>query len=114
MSGQTVGAFLKEKLTNMATWIEGELGTSSVDLKQYVAERTETEIAYVVGNLCANSVQITHRDWSGLARLYDLPTDLLMIIDAVRKREDMHDKFWRYLDMFVNVISNTEENHAKG
>ena len=106
MSGQTVGAFLKEKLTNMATWIEEELGTSDVDLKQYLAGRTETEIAYVVGNLCANSIQITHRDWSGLARLYDLPKDLLMLIDAIRKREDMHDKFWRYLELFSDAVSS--------
>lgn len=110
MSQQTVGAFLREKLTNMANWIEEELGKENtrVVLKQYVADRTDTEIAYVVGILYANSVMITHRDWSGLARLSDLPRQLIEVLDGVRKREDMHGKFWRYLELFVEVISNSE------
>ena len=47
MSQQTVAAFLREKLTNMANWIEEELGKENtrVVLKQYVADRTDTEIA---------------------------------------------------------------------
>lgn len=109
---QTVGAFLREKLTNMAGWIEEELGKEniSVVLKQHIAERTETEIAYVVGILYANSPMITHKDWSGLARLGELPTPLLEVLDNVRKREDMHDKFWRYMELFVQVISNSESS----
>ena len=115
MSEQTVGAFLREKLTNMAGWIEVELGKENIRvvLKQYVAERTETEIAYVVGILYANSTMITHKDWSGLARLAELPTSLLEVLDSVRKREDMHDKFWRYMELFVAVISNSKSSDAK-
>jgi hypothetical protein len=105
---QTVGEFLREKLTNMGTWISSELGqTHSVDIKQYIAERTDTEIAYVVGVLGSNSTMITHRDWSGLARVADIPAELLDVFQLIRKREDMHDKFWRYLELFVEVISNS-------
>lgn len=107
MSNISVGEFLREKLTNMGTWITNELGeTSSIDTKQFLAERTDTEIAYVVGILGSNSTMIAHRDWSGLARLADLPHELLETFQSIRKREDMHDKFWRYLQLFVEVISN--------
>lgn len=105
---QTVGEFLREKLTNMACWITSELGETSVDIKQYLAERTDTEIAYLVGILGSNSTMITHRDWSGLARVAELPLELLELFQSIRKRDDMHDKFWRYLALFSEVISNTE------
>ena len=109
MSGeQTIGSFLKEKMTNMAVWIRTELGpeVTNVDMEQYVSERTETEIAYVVGLLSTNSNMITHKDWSGLARLQDLPPQLEALFHHIRQREDMHDKFWRYLELFAQVISN--------
>ena len=109
MSEQTVGSFLREKLTNMANWVDNELGTpSTVNLKQYVAGRTETEIAFIAGLLSTNSNLIAHKDWSGLARLGDIPAEMKEIFHAIRKRDDMHDKFWRYLHLFAEVISNSE------
>ena len=104
---QTVGQFLREKLNNMGSWVSAELGDTPVDIKQYLAERTDTEIAYMVGLLASNSNLITHRDWSGLARTADIPAELLEVFQLIRKREDMHDKFWRYLELFVQVISNS-------
>lgn len=109
MSNQTIGHFLREKLTNMGGWINEELGTQPVDLKQYVAERTETEIAYVVGLLSTNSNLITQRNWSGLAGLADLPAELQTVFSLIHQREEMHDKFWRYLELFVVVISNADQ-----
>ena len=103
---QTVGSFLREKLGNMGLWVHTEIGELGVDIKQYVAERSDTEIAYLVGILESNSTMIAHRDWSGLARTTELPPELLEVFQSIRKREDMHDKFWRYLELFVEVISN--------
>ena len=104
----TVGEFLREKMTNMISWVEKELGKNNLgDLKQYVAERNDTELAYVVGILRSNSNVITHRSWSDLDRLGSMPNELLELFQAVKNREDMHDKFWRYLKMFVDVISNS-------
>lgn len=100
---QSVGEFLKEKMGNMSRWVEGEL---HVDLKQYVAARTERECTYIAGLLSTNSDKITLRDWSGLASVGDLPQELQRVFLLIRQREDMHDKFWRYMDMFVQVISN--------
>lgn len=103
MSEQSVGSFIKEKLFNMAKWVEGEI---DVDLKQYVAARTETECTYLAGLLSTNSDKIVHRDWGGLARIGDIPEELQGVFHRIRQREDMHDKFWRYLELFAKVISN--------
>lgn len=107
-----VGEFLRIKLTNMARWIKGELGDqikTSVDYEQYIAERTETELAYVVGILSTNSSVIDQRNWDGLAAMSDCPKELISLFALVREREQMHDKFWRYLEMFVQVISNAKD-----
>ena len=103
---QTVSEFLREKLMNMATWVESELGKQTVDLKQYVADRSETEIAYFVGILHSNSMMIAHKDWSGFSRVSEIPQEWIEVVDLIRKNEGMHDKFWRYLELFVAVISN--------
>jgi len=108
MAQETVGAFLKDKLGNMARWATGELKNTDygVDLEHFVRERTEMECAYLAGLLSTNSNMITHRDWSGLARIGEMPRQLLDVFHLIRQREDMHDKFWRYLELFANVISN--------
>ena len=47
------------------------------------------------------------RDWRGLVGAIErerLPMDLGLIVHAVRSREYMHDKFWRYLEMFSRAV----------
>jgi len=107
MPQETVGQFIKEKMGNMARWATEALKDEhNVDLEHFVMERTETECAYLAGLLSTNSNMITHQDWSGLARIGEMPKQLLDIFHLIRQREDMHDKFWRYLDLFATVISN--------
>ena len=31
------------------------------------------------------------------------------VCHAVRSREDMHDKFWRYLELFRDVVQKSDE-----
>ena len=102
----TVGQFIKEKMGNMAKWATTELKELDVDLEHFVQERTETECAYLAGLLSTNSIMIPHKDWSGLSRIGEMPKELLAVFHLIRQREDMHDKFWRYLELFVSVISN--------
>lgn len=99
---------MREKLMNMVVWLETELGKQSVDLEQYVARRTETEIACVAGILSTNSALVEARDWDGLVALGDCPRELRGLFLQVRERKDLHDKFWRYLELFVCVISNAQ------
>lgn len=103
----TVGEFLREKMSNMGRWVNKELGNEiNMDLEQYVAGRTETELAVIASLLSTNSTIIIHKDWSGLSRLGEIPADLQTCFHCIRQREDMHDKFWRYLHLFRDVISN--------
>ena len=102
----SVGDFLREKMGNMSRWVKEELGNTGMDVEHITAEWTDTEIAYIVGVLESNSTKIAHRDWSGLAKVSNLPDELLELFQMIRKREDMHDKFWRYMELFVEVISN--------
>lgn len=48
--------------------------------------------------------------WSGLVRMMqeeDLPVEFVAVVQAVRARGEMHDKFWRYLELFRDVIQNS-------
>ena len=105
----TVGTFLKEKTLNMARWVTTEVGKENlpVDIVQLTRDRTAVELTFLAELLNANSTKVTHRDWSGLVRLIqeeDLPIDFAAVVQAVRARDEMHDKFWRYLELFCEVI----------
>ena len=101
----TVGEFLRTKLSNMGEWISSELGGElSLDIKQYISERTDTQIVCVANILSTHSSMIAHRDWQKLGSMSDIPAELMDVFQLIRKREGMHDKFWRYLHMFAEVM----------
>lgn len=104
-----VGQFLKSKLSNMAVWITDEVGKENMvfDLQKTIAELSPLEATVLAEVLSTHSTKITHRDWSGLIRVLNeekLNVDLSAVVQAVRVRPSMHDKFWRYLEMFRDVI----------
>ena len=108
----TIGDFLKEKLGNMARWVTEEVGKENlpVDVVQLIKDRTAVEVTVLAEAINAHSAKVTHRDWSGLVRLIeteDLPVDVTAVVQAVRVREQMHDKFWRYLELFREVVQNS-------
>ena len=108
----TVGTFIKEKLGNMARWVASEVGAENipVDIEQIVVDRSAVEVTFLAEVLNANSSVVSHRDWKGLVRLLeaeDIPLDLTAVVQAVRGREDLHDKFWRYLELFRDVVQNS-------
>lgn len=110
----TVGEFLKEKLGNMARWVTEEVGKENlpVDIVQLTKDRSAVEVTVLAEVLNANSAKVTHRDWSALVRSLeaeDLPVDFTAVVQAVRAREHMHDKFWRYLELFREVLQNSHE-----
>jgi hypothetical protein len=107
-----LGAFLKEKLGNMARWVTGEVGKQNlpVDIEQLIHDRSVVEVTFLAQVLDANSPKVAHRDWSGLVRMMqeeDLPVEFVAVVQAVRARGEMHDKFWRYLELFRDVIQNS-------
>lgn len=102
------GEFLREKLENMAKWVTTEVGKENlaVDIITAINGRSVVEIAAFCGILDANSDRITTRNWSGLVQLMtkqNLGQELQQVVVAVQQRPAMHDKFWRYMDMFIEV-----------
>ena len=106
---QTKGEFLLEKLTNMAKWVTSEVGKEnlSVDIIAGITGRSALEVTALAATLEANADLATHRNWSGLVQLMEAnnaPRELQEVIVAVQQRPAMHDKFWRYIDLFVTVV----------
>ena len=108
MSEQTKGDFLSEKLLNMAKWVTLEVGEENlpVDIIAGIDGRSALEVTMLCGALEANADLATHRNWSGLVQLMEAnaaPSELQEVIVAVQQRPAMHEKFWRYIDLFINV-----------
>ena len=110
-----IGTFLKEKLLNLAVWVNEEVGKENIpiDIEQFARDRTEVEVTFLAEVLNSNSAKISHRDWCGLVGLLndkaisaEIASSLTIVIQLVRAREDMHDKFWRYMDLFKSVVNS--------
>jgi hypothetical protein len=105
---QSKGEFLKEKLQNMARWVDEEVGKENlpVDIIAGIAGRSAVEATLFASQLAANKAKVTHRDWSGLVQVMaqeTLPIELQEVIVAIQHRPPMHDKFWRYMGLFIEV-----------
>ena len=46
---------------------------------------------------------ILMRDWRYLSTLNDLPSWTKEVAHDVKKSEELHDKFWRYMELFVKA-----------
>lgn len=106
----TKGAFLKEKMQNMARWVIEELGSENLpaDLLADIAGRSELEITLIASQLQSNKSLAIHRDWVRLGQSLSsdkLPSWLLEVVMLVRSKDSMHDKFWRYIDLFIEVAA---------
>ena len=114
----TVGAFLKDKLRNLALWVTESIGKEniSMDLELFVNRRSEVEITFFADILNSNSAKVVHRDWAGLVGILStdatIPKEVadvfIQILQMVRQAPSMHDKFWRYMELFKDTVnSNT-------
>ena len=102
------GEFIKEKLSNMARWVTLEVGKENLpaDLVAGIASRSELEASALSGALLSNREQVAQRDWRGLMHSIadgNVPASVLEVVKCIEKRESMHEKFWRYMDLFVEV-----------
>lgn len=103
----TIGDFLREKMLNMAKWIEEEIGKENlkVDLPHFISVRTNTELCYIAEVLKGQYNSICREDWTGLLSAAEIPVDFFEVVQEVRKKASMHEKFWRYMHVYVQVIS---------
>lgn len=102
------GYFVKEKVGNMVRWARNELGDDVVPetLQHAILRRSETEMLYVVGILKTHEIEIEERDWDGITSSVAIPDEFKSLVSAIRAKESMHDKFWRYLELFCEIVSN--------
>ena len=108
MSEQTKGEFLKEKVGNMARWVTQEVGKENLpaDIVAGITGRSVLEITVLSAALETNADLVTHRNWSGLVQLMsasNAPSELQEVVVVVQRRPEMHDKFWRYMELFMAV-----------
>lgn len=94
----TVGEFLHEKAENMTRWLK-EAG-NPVDLD--LGRLTRMQVTALAQHLHKeHSETIELRSFPKLLEAQEnIPPELLMSINFVSKRPDLHDKFWRYLALF--------------
>lgn len=105
---QTKGEFLKEKLTNMARWVQGVAGEElPADFVAGIERRTELECVAMAATLESNKRIAIHRDWVAINKILVEQglTELQTVLVALRQRPQTHDKFWRYVDLFIEVSS---------
>ena len=104
----TVGAFLKSKMHNMAVWVQAELGTDAkMDYVAAVDARLELELTTFAAMLHSNKHIETQRDWDALLALATGQVgfeSVVQLLEDVRAREHMHEKFWRYVKLFIEVM----------
>lgn len=96
----TLGDFLQEKAFNMRKWAREVLDRPKLLSEMDLAIKTD----FVdMGLKCVSVRQaIVRRDWYGIMSPLS-GTPVFEVAQMLRANEDLHDKFWRYLELFVNV-----------
>ena len=102
LTDMTVGAFLVEKMRNMHTWL------STADIKLPAFQANEVACVIVANMLLEHKASIEARNFPGLVSMTEnAPIHAELITNAVvgvHQRPDLHDKFWRYLDLFCSSV----------
>lgn len=105
MTTHTVGSFLREKMHNMAKWVNEEIGKENleVDLVDFVEKKTDSELVYLAGLLKTKEEGIG--SFASITGDPDIPDQIKVVVARVAAVDSMHPKFWRYIRLFVEVIS---------
>lgn len=115
---ETVGEFLKTKLGNMARWVSDGVGKENltIDPVAFIDDRSEFECVVLAQTVATEAQAIMTRDWRGLVKLLSqdaVPVEwaesFACLLHAVKAHEEMHDKFWRYMELFRDVINKSNE-----
>eukprot|EP00962_Isochrysis_galbana_P042516 scaffold15944_cov115-Isochrysis_galbana.AAC.7 len=105
---QTVGQFVLEKMCNMAAWIECETGQAGLAARMQTLSPLQ---AMVISQYIKSAESaIEGRDWAALqeqlaaeAGTNPIAKDICAGLQVVRASAVMHDKFWRYMQLFCNA-----------
>lgn len=97
------GDFILQKVVNMAKWLDASLDLRTCDEAGKLNALQATLLAASVG---AHREVAERRDWDAI--LVIVERDAPMLLEAatmVRSKSALHDKFWRYIELFVNITN---------
>ena len=96
------GVFVQEKMMNMIAYVRNGTG-SEISVSE--EEITPIRAVLLCQEIAKYKVMVIHKDWQGLVKAPGLPAYVQDLIVAVRANSELHDKFWRYLELFVAMGS---------
>jgi len=106
----TVGAFIAEKLFNMAAWLEGEGVEGSEGMVVESMKLTPLIATLIASSIKTEQVAVAARHWDRLSQKftvdagkYPMFTGFVSVFESVRARPEMHERFWRYMDLMCEV-----------
>jgi len=115
---QTVGEFLQEKLLNMANWVRDNIENTSEEFVDAVARVSPTQATYFAEVVASSEHCIAQRDWLGLQNNLnsnETPAAIRCILHEllreIKCKELMHDKFWRYMELFRDAVKSDVQMH---
>ena len=102
MSQLTIGSYVLEKAKNMQKWLEAETSWRKGPIPL-------TEIAAVSMAQKVHEMRTTvyERDWLALEEEAESTALVRDAVAAVRQRPELHDKFWRYLQLFTDTMATS-------
>ena len=95
----TVCSFLREKLGNMERWLK-EAGFEGTINSANMGDVQLTALAQELRRLVGDAIQA--RDWDPLLAQH---TPVSEALDFVYTRPELHDNFWRYLQLFSDTVA---------
>ena len=102
---QKLGIFLQEKLRNFVRWVLSEIPKEELpvgySLNKLATQKQCVEFASVVIDMRA---PVTAQDFDALSNHPQATETMVAVIKAVCLRPELHEKFWRYMDMCVEVL----------
>ena len=106
-AGVTKGEFARLKLLNMAKFVAEGVGKENLpgEFESTAQSATGLSALLFATTLQEHSKSVFERDWDGIDAIPSLPAFARQMLSSVRSREEMHDKFWRYLELFVELVS---------
>ena len=93
----------------MALWLSSELKDCDQDLRtlsQQLGNITAFQATSFALKLLDAKDAIMQRDFDALGNHPDKADSLARLMDAIRPRDDLHDKFWRYMELFVTSVDD--------
>ena len=103
----TVGGVLYEKMHNMSNWLQQETQQARFDDGK---PRDVVAATLFADHLAArHRASVERRDFAALLTDEKIPHDFAALAtEYVVPRADLHDKFWRYMELFINVASSSD------